>query len=118
MAATQSAASEGPAASMAAPCGDGLWARPSWHGPFRTAEAQAPLGSLSGLDGLLGPSAEGSCCEMRAPELKPPTSREVSCQEFCCRTWNCVSKGFASCCCQGNRMTNPAEEETIKANLD
>lgn len=45
MAATPDTASEGPGASMAEPCGDCLWARPSWHGPRRTAEARAPLGS-------------------------------------------------------------------------
>lgn len=133
MAATQRAASEGPAASMAAPCGDFSWARPSWHGLCRTAEARAPLGSLSRQGGLLvipgsrrwemsqAGSAGGSCCETRAPELEPRRRREVSSREFCYRTWNCFSKGVPNCSCRGKpgkRMTDPAVKETRKASLD
>lgn len=134
MAATPGTASEGPGASMAEPCGGGLWARPSWHGPRRTAEARAPLGSLCRQDWrLVSPgsrSCEGvpgrKCSEellhgTRTPEPKPRRCREASPREFCYRTWNCFFKGFSNCSCRGNprgRMTNPTVKEARKTGLD
>lgn len=126
MAATPGTASEGPGASMAEPCGDCLWARPSWHGPRRTAEARAPLGLLCRQGWrLVGPgsrscdvsqagSAQRSCCAGHAPQNRSPEGAGRPRLGGSVPTRNC----FSNCGCRGNpggRMMNPERERNQKS---